>query len=233
MEKNSTDSPLISVIIPTLNEEHSIEETLNTVMGAENVEIIISDGGSSDATAHICREKGVTVINASPGRGPQMNGGAKVAKGEILLFLHADTLLPLGWQDALREVLINDEVSGGAFSFALSRSSMTFSFISFVVNLRSKLLGLPYGDQALFMRRKHFEILGGFRPIPIMEDVALVSDLKKLGTLEILDSAVITSSRRWEKEGWIKTTLRNQCLLYLYLLGVSPEKLYRFYQAIR
>ncbi|MDH3975598.1 MAG: TIGR04283 family arsenosugar biosynthesis glycosyltransferase [Deltaproteobacteria bacterium] len=233
MEKNTNNSPLISVVIPALNEEGSIEATLEAAKNAATVEVIVADGGSSDNTAEICRSCGVRVINSPPGRGPQMNAGAKASKGDIILFLHADTLLPSGYDGTVRAALIDKNTVGGTFSFALSRSSRVFSLITFMVNLRSKLMGLPYGDQAIFVRRSEFEKLGGFNPVPIMEDVAFIRALKKLGKIKIVDDAVITSSRRWEKEGWLKTTVRNQVLLYLYLLGVSPERLYRFYKAVR
>ena len=162
-----------------------------------------------------------------------MNQGAAAASGDILLFLHADSILPKGWDDLVRETLDDTGIAGGAFSFALSRRSLPFSFISFMANFRSRFFKLPYGDQAIFVRREIFEKLGGFREIPILEDVELVKGIRKLGKLIVLSSPVITSSRRWDKEGWIKTMLRNQLLLFLYHLGVSPERLYRFYQAVR
>lgn len=233
METDTQNLPLVSVIIPALNEERSIGEILEILHNRTGVEVIVADGGSSDRTVEICRDFSASVISTCAGRGAQMNAGAKAAKGEILLFLHADTLLPPDWQDAVRQALGDEKVTGGAFSFALSGSSLAFSLITFMVNMRSKIIGLPYGDQAIFVRREIFEKLHGFKSLPIMEDVAFIRDLKKLGKVAIVESAVITSSRRWEKEGWLKTTVRNQALLYLYLLGVSPEKLYRFYKAIR
>lgn len=233
MPHNKENLPLLSVIIPALNEENTIEATLDALLSGTNTEIILSDGGSSDKTVELCKKRGITVISSPPGRGPQMNEGAKAAKGGILLFLHADTLLPSGWDKAVRQALNDRKTVGGAFSFALCRSSLVFSCITFMVNARSKIFGLPYGDQAIFVRRSIFQKMGGFKPFPIMEDVAFIRDLRKFGTVIITDKAVITSSRRWEKEGWLKTTIRNQILLCLYLSGVSPEKLYHFYKAIR
>lgn len=228
---------MISVIIPTLNEELTLEKSLISVGNSKEVEIIVSDGGSDDATLAIAERLVHKTLSSPAGRGAQMNQGAAAASGDILLFLHADTILPVGWDDFLRTALSDKKIAGGAFSFSLSSShsgcSPSFSFISLMVNLRSRLLKLPYGDQAIFIRRELFEKLGGFREIPIMEDVELVKGMRRLGRLKILNLPVITSSRRWEKEGWIKTTVRNLLLLFLYRLGVSPERLYRFYRAVR
>jgi GT2 family glycosyltransferase len=131
------------------------------------------------------------------------------------------------------EILKDGRVSCGAFRFALPEKSAAFGLISAMVNLRSKWLKLPYGDQALFMRRERFEEAGGFKELPIMEDVDLVRRLRKKGRIKITKRAVVTSARRWCKEGWLWTTVRNQALLWLYLLGLSPERLYRFYKLVR
>lgn len=224
---------MISVIIPTLNEELTLEKNLISVGNSKDVEIIVSDGGSNDATLAIAKRLAGKTLSSPAGRGAQMNVGASAASGDILLFLHADTILPAGWEGHVREPLIDEEVAGGGFAFSLSGHSPSFSFISFMVNIRSRLLKLPYGDQALFVRRRIFNKLGGFREIPIMEDVELVKGMRRLGRIQILDQPVITSSRRWEREGWIRTTFRNLSLLFLYHLGVSPERLYKFYRAVR
>jgi len=224
---------MISVIIPTLNEELVLKKSLFSARASKEIEIIISDGGSSDGTLNIAGQFADRIIKSPAGRGIQQNRGAAAASGDILLFLHADTMLSSGWDELVRETLRDKEVAGGAFSFSLPNNSIPFSFISLMVNLRSRLLKLPYGDQAIFVRRDLFEELGGFREIPIMEDVELVKRMRRLGRLKILDLPVITSSRRWEKEGWMRTTVRNLTLLFLYHLGVSPERLYRFYRAVR
>lgn len=224
---------MISIIIPTLNEELTLEKSLISAGNSKDVEIIVSDGGSDDSTLAIAERLADKTISSPVGRGVQMNGGAAEAAGDILLFLHADTLLPSDWDKLVREALRDGEIAGGAFSFSLSGCSPSFLFISLMVNLRSRLLKLPYGDQAIFVRRDVFEKLGGFREIPIMEDVELVKGMRRLGTLKILDMPVITSSRRWEKEGWMRTTVRNLLLLFLYHLGISPERLYKFYRTVR
>ena len=224
---------MISVIIPTLNEELTLEKSLISVGNSKDVEIIVSDGGSDDATLAIAERLADKTLSSPSGRGAQLNQGAAAAAGDILLFLHADTILPAGWEDYIGEALRDEEVAGGAFSFSLPNRSTPFAFIILMVNIRSRLLKLPYGDQSLFVRRRIFDKLSGFRQIPIMEDVELVKGMRRLGRIQILDQPVITSSRRWEKEGWIRTTFRNLCLLFLYHLGVSPERLYRFYRDVR
>jgi rSAM/selenodomain-associated transferase 2 len=223
---------MISVIIPTLNEENTLQATIASAR-AEAVEIIVSDGGSEDATLAIAGKQADLTLSSACGRGEQMNAGAAAARGDALLFLHADTLLPEGWMEEVVEILKDGRVSCGAFRFALPEKSAAFGLISAMVNLRSKWLKLPYGDQALFMRRERFEEAGGFKTLPIMEDVDFVRRLGKKGEVVIAGKAVLTSSRRWQKEGWVWTTIRNQVLLWLYLLGVPPERLYRFYRMVR
>ncbi|MBE9504074.1 MAG: TIGR04283 family arsenosugar biosynthesis glycosyltransferase [Proteobacteria bacterium] len=224
---------MISVIIPTLNEELCIEDTIHPARDGGDVEIIIADGGSNDSTTTIVQHFADKIISASKGRAKQMNAGAAAAEGSILLFLHADTILPVGWVEMIEKALENKNVAGGAFSFSTSGHSKGLKLVTFIVNLRSRVLSLPYGDQAIFIRREHFDAMEGFKEIPIMEDVDLITKMKKRGKLIILQAPVLTSSRRWEKEGWIKTTVRNQMLLFLYLLGIPPEKLFRFYNNIR
>lgn len=223
---------IISVIIPTLNEEKALKAAIDAAE-ANRVEIIVSDGGSEDATLVIAENSANTILSSTSGRGVQMNAGAAVATGDILLFLHADTELPQGWEDEVVETLQDERVSCGAFRFGLPEKTAAFDFISLMVNMRSKYLKLPYGDQALFMRREMFEEAGGFKELPIMEDVDLVRRLGKKGKVTISGKSVLTSSRRWLKEGWLWTTLRNQALLWLYLMGLPPERLYRFYKLVR
>ena len=224
---------MISVIIPTLNEELCIEDTIHPARDGGDVEIIIADGGSNDSTLSVVQHFADKIISSPRGRASQMNTGARASTGDILLFLHADTILPVGWVSMIEKILENKKVAGGAFSFSTSGHSKGLKLVTFIVNLRSRFLSLPYGDQAIFIRREHFEAMGGFKEIPIMEDVDLISKMKKFGKLVILKEPVITSSRRWEKEGWIKTTLRNQLLLFLFFLGIPPEKLHRFYNTVR
>lgn len=177
---------------------------------------------------------GVTYIKSRPGRGTQMDLGAREAKGEVLLFLHADTHLPEGWFQALEESLNDSAILGGGFCLSTDYVaggflSLGFRLIEGLIRIRSKLFGLIYGDQAQFIRRTIFEELGGFKGMPIMEDIDIFRRLKQKGRVVLLDRAVITSARRWIRKGVFVTTLTNQLYLVLYYLGVSPDKLYEWY----
>lgn len=222
----------IAVIVPTLNEEASIGITLQDLRSLGGVEIIVSDGGSTDSTLAIA-ERLATILKSKPGRGTQMNAGAKTASGEILLFLHADTVLPGGWKEKLLSTMSDENVVAGAFSLSIDSGRLSHKIISSTANLRSRLTKIPYGDQGIFVRRDVFEKIGGFKEIQIMEDVDLMRRLKKVGKVVLLKYKVKTSARRWEREGIVYTTIRNWLLLILYYLGVSPEKLNRFYRAVR
>lgn len=222
----------ISVIIPTLNEEETIEGTLWHVIDIPGVEVIVSDGGSSDRTVEIAQKQAM-VVSSLCGRGCQMNMGASKASGEILLFLHADTILPDVWFDRISSVMTDERVVGGAFSLSIDSDKLSHKIIAAAANIRSGITGIPYGDQGIFVRRSVFEKVGGFKDIPIMEDVDLMRRLKKVGKIVLLKDKVTTSARRWEKEGAVYTTLRNWLLITLYLLRVPPDRLYRAYKLIR
>ena len=221
--------PMISVIIPTLNEEKVLDKTLRHLKGAE-VEMIISDGGSTDQTLHIARSSNLHVISSPAGRSHQLNKGAEASNGDILLFLHADTLLPAHFTGHIVKTLENPGVAAGAFRLTVDDNRIIFRFIETGANIRSSLLQMPYGDQALFMKRKIFQKIGGFPSIPIMEDFAFVRMLRKEGRIQTLNEHVTTSARRWVSQGPIKTTLKNQCMIAGYLLGFSPGRLARFYR---
>lgn len=220
----------ISVIIPTLNEADNLAATLLPLQNLAGLEIIVADGGSSDATISIAKAAGARVITSRPGRSYQQNGGAAVASGEILLFLHADTLLPTKFAELLRASLNRDTVAAGAFSLSINMAGVAIKFIETMANCRAKLLQLPYGDQALFMTRENFIKTGGFPEIAIMEDFALVSKLRKMGRIETLPETVSTSGRRWQKLGIFRTTLINQAIIIGYLLGRSPTSLANWYR---
>lgn len=225
-------TPNLSVIIPTLNEEKDLERTIrglrtNCLLTGPRFqpELIIVDGGSSDATLHLGRELGCRIFRSQPGRAIQMNLGAQRAKGEHLLFLHADTLLPPGWDLMVIAALGKAGVNGGAFSFKLDNGTWPLNWIETMTNLRSRILLDPYGDQALFCRRSTFDRIGGFQKLPLMEDVAFVSALKKEGRLLILKAPVTTSARRWRKAGLPRTTLDHYLVRWGFRLGICPEKL--------
>ncbi|MBI5327641.1 MAG: TIGR04283 family arsenosugar biosynthesis glycosyltransferase [Deltaproteobacteria bacterium] len=217
----------ISVIIPTLNEEDNLEHTLKSV--GQDAEIIIADAGSSDSTIKIANGFTDKIIMSEKGRGAQMDNGARMATGDIFLFLHADTRLPDGWMEKVAEALKDAKVVGGGFRLKINSGKFSFSIIEAIVNLRSRRLGFIYGDQAIFVRRDVFLSVGGFMGLPLMEDVDLMRRLKKVGKVILVDAQASTSPRRWEKRGVLRTTLRNWMFLSLYYLGVSPQKLYKCY----
>jgi rSAM/selenodomain-associated transferase 2 len=162
-----------------------------------------------------------------------MDRGAREAKGDVLLFLHADTKLPEDWKNQVAGVLKGDEVIGGGFRLKIDSKKFYFRFIEAMANMRSRYLGLIYGDQAIFARRDAFFAVGGFMGLPLMEDVDLIKRLKNKGKVVLLDAKVSTSLRHWEKKGILMTTLRNWIFLGFYYLGVSPERLYKWYYTVR
>ncbi len=221
----------ISVIVPTLNEEVHLSVALERAAAADNVELVVVDAGSSDHTAQSARERGATVLQTKAGRARQMNAGAKEARGDILLFLHADTLLPLGWDHYVRSTLKIPGVSAGAFQFALDSELPGLRFIERAANFRSRRLQMPYGDQAFFVTRHTFHEIGGFPELHLMEDLEMARRLRRLGRVYTVPVAAVTSARRWEKLGVWRTSLVNQLLLVAYFLGVSPRVLARWYSS--
>ncbi|MBI3611397.1 MAG: TIGR04283 family arsenosugar biosynthesis glycosyltransferase [Nitrospirae bacterium] len=223
----------ISLIIPTLNEAGIIVEGLNALPPMKGVERIVVDGGSSDGTAALARPLADQVLITEPGRARQMNAGARAARGDLFLFLHADSHLP---EDAFHELLdaVQDPtVVGGAFRLAIDSTRRSLRMVAAVANWRTRLTGVPYGDQGIFVRRSVFERLSGYPEWPIMEDLEFGRRLKKVGKVVLLSNPVTTSSRRWDKEGVWRTTLRNQVFVLLYFFGVSPSRLARAYRPIR
>lgn len=222
---------MISVIIPTLNEEACIRRCIESVRSAAaGCEIIVADGGSTDRTGEIAEScPKVQLVRSEAGRGNQMNRGATHAQGDVLLFLHADTTLEEGWHDDIAAALRNHEISGGAFTFAINNQMRRYRIVEAWVWMRCRIFSLPYGDQAIFIKRSFFEKLGGYKNLPLMEDVDLVTRMKKLGRITILQNRALTSGRRWVSKGLIRTAAINQITMLLYLLGVSPHKLARFY----
>ena len=220
----------ISIIIPVLNEAGILPTTLHSLQGGSAREIIVVDGGSQDQTVEIAEALGVLVIRSpQAGRACQMNLGAAAATGEILLFLHADTRLPAGYQKMVEETLDKPKTVGGAFELALDSPRKSLRLLEKLVNWRSRLLSLPYGDQALFLKAAVFDKVGGFANLPIMEDFELVQRLKRLGKIRIAPAKVVTSARRWHQLGILNTTFLNQLIIIAYYLGVSPAKLARWY----
>lgn len=226
----------ISIVIPALNEAGTIAQVLANIHPLPNVEVILVDGGSSDDTVSIVQGLGGKVISSEKGRAHQMNVGAKAATGEILLFLHADTFLPLGFETMVRSTLQpplkREKLApiAGAFSLQIDDPLPSLRSIEWLVAWRSKWRQMPYGDQAIFLRAETFWELGGFREMPIMEDFELIRQLQRRGQIEILSAPVVTSARRWLQRGVWQTTLINQAIVIGYLMGVSPARLASWYR---
>ena len=219
----------ISVIIPVLNEAHNLADTINSIGHGNNIEIIVVDGGSSDDTVAIARQLGATVIEGSPPRSRQMNRGADAASKDILLFLHADTLLPENFDCHVLGALEQPGVAAGAFELRIDSPAPSLRFIESVANWRSRYLKTPYGDQAIFMFSNVFHQMGGFPNIPIMEDFELIRRFQKIGDVMTVPVPVITSPRRWLNHGILKTTLINQLIVVLYFMGIPPDTIARLY----
>jgi rSAM/selenodomain-associated transferase 2 len=219
----------ISVIVPVLNEEKSIAASLMELQRLKPEEMIIVDGGSSDETREICQRFGVELYPSPPGRARQMNFGAQRATGDVLLFLHADTRLPPSAFDDIRTALQDRKVLGGRFDIQLDSPRPLVKLIGFMISLRSRLSKVGTGDQAIFVRRETFAELSGYPDIPLMEDVAFSRALKRRGAVACLRSRVVSSARRWEMDGIVRTILKMWTLKTLYLLGISPVRLKRYY----
>lgn len=222
-----------SIIVPVLNEQGQINSFIDKIKGqdyGDYFEIIMVDGDSQGGTINTIRDNSIFCITSPKGRGRQMNAGAAAARGEILIFLHADTTLPDDALGKISRALQNRDYIGGAFDLKIDSDRLFLKYISARASLRSRRNRIPYGDQAIFIREKYFDQIGGFKEIPLMEDVDLMRRIKKDGKkIVILPDKVTTSARRWESEGALYTTMRNQVLLRLFYLGVSPHKLAKYY----
>jgi rSAM/selenodomain-associated transferase 2 len=218
--------PSISVVIPTLDEESCLAAAIRSVRA--QAEILVVDGGSRDQTRAVAAAEGARVIDSPPGRGLQLDAGARAARGEWLVFLHADTRLEPGWAAALES--LPADVIGGAFRLAIDAPGTGFRVLEAGVRARVRLFRLPFGDQAIFTRREAYARIGGMPHLPLMEDVAFVRRLGRAGHLAFLRPRALTSPRRWERHGLVGTTLRNWWLLFLYGMGHSPGRLAQRYR---
>jgi rSAM/selenodomain-associated transferase 2 len=212
-----------------LDEEHAISATLRALRrGAPEAELIAVDGGSTDQTIRLARPLSDVIISAPRGRARQMNAGAAVACGDVLSFVHADTLVPSDFADLIASAL-NDSFVAGRFDLRLDDHALAYRLLGWLISTRSRLMRTATGDQAIFVRRSIFEQLGGFREIDLCEDVDFVRRLRQFGSLACLRSAVTTSARRWRQGGLFRTILRMWTIKSLFLLGISPAWLKRHY----
>lgn len=227
-------APMISIILPVLNERGRINEVICRLRAQEpdeRIEIIVVDGHPEGRTIKAITADGVQKAIAERGRARQMNCGAALASGNILLFLHADTLLPSKAFSLIREAMSDKRFVAGAFDLGIDTDRRIFRITEKYVFLRTRLTRVPFGDQAIFIRKDYFDGIGGYREIPIMEDVGLMKQIRKRGDrICIIPVKVQTSPRRYEQEGIMYATLRNWMLQLLYALGVSPERLVKWYK---
>jgi rSAM/selenodomain-associated transferase 2 len=226
------DGPLVTIVIPVLDDTTALTSLLPTLPVDPSVQVVVVDGGDGHDTAGDTlrtRHPEVEWIRSARGRGAQMNAGAKRARGHWLVFLHADTRLGAGWLDLLRRLDDHPPIVGGSFRFELDSAARWARWIERGVRIRVRLFGLAYGDQALFARREVFGELGGYSELPLMEDVEFIRRLRRRGRLEHADIPALTSARRWERDGWIRRTAENVVLVLLFLAGWSPAWLARRY----
>ena len=219
----------LSFVIPVYNEAKNLRQLTGEISRLEKAghEVIIVDGGSQDATLRTLQSVAKKVISSAKGRATQMNAGASQAVGDVLVFLHADTILPVGAPEFIRHAI--QQRPWGRFNVALSGQAFIYRFIAAMMNLRSSLTGIATGDQCIFVTRQLFDAIGGYQAIPLMEDICLSQSLKRVSRPFCLTTKVITSSRRWEKNGTFRTILVMWSLRLAFFVGVSPTKLHKIY----
>jgi rSAM/selenodomain-associated transferase 2 len=217
---------MLSVVIPTLNAAATLSATLERIAGAD--EIVVADGGSSDETGAIAGRHGARLILAAKGRGSQLSAGAASARGDWLLFLHADTLPGPRWREAVASHVREAQNKAAFFSLCLADPAWQARIVELGAAARIRLLGLPYGDQGLLIPSRLYDEIGGYRPLPLMEDVDIARRIGRKRLRELPERA-FTSSERWRRDGWLRRSARNLGLLAFYRLGASPERLARHY----
>jgi len=218
--------PDVSVIIPAYREKENLRKLLALLRDEPGVEIIVSIPAGDSVSLETVRnaDARVRIVEGEQGRGAQLDNGAKQAEGLILLFCHADTIPPEGWKQTVINIMQNPGTAGGAFRLKFDSHRPVFRCVAFWANLRASFLGLVYGDQAIFTTKERYRLAGGFRRLPIMEDVDFIAQLRKFGKIRMAGSAVTTSARRYEKNGVWKTVARNTVLITLYKLGIQTVK---------
>jgi rSAM/selenodomain-associated transferase 2 len=228
------DAIRVSVVIPTLDEAGTIVSTLRRLASQGADEVVVADGGSQDGTSTLARGEGVRVVDAPRGRGSQQNRGAEATTGDVLLFLHADCWLDPGALAALRRfVVTHPRVPGGCFRMRVEADDLLFRAVDAAAHLRAGVLGVPYGDQGIFVTRRDFAQVGGFPETALMEDLILSITLRRLGRLALLPARIHVSPRRWRHQGVIRQTFRNGCLTLSAVLGIPLRILSCFYPIVR
>jgi len=224
---------MVSIIVPVLNEAKGIEAFLRHLLELDgDYEVIVVDGGSQDGTAELA-SRYVRVISAERGRARQMNAGARVAQGNVFLFLHADCRLPQGAIEAIEAALADLSCVGGCFTLALDEDGAVYRLLAFLARVRMWLTGRMTGDEGIFVRREVFERMGGFPDIPLMEDWEFSARLRAYGRVRRLPLKIIASARRWREWGIWRTFWLMQKLKLLYALGVPPAELRKLYEDVR
>lgn len=223
--------PTLSIVMPVLNESEGLARALQALapLTARGAQLVVADGGSSDDTALLCQAAGAMVLNTPRGRATQMNAGAKQASAGVLLFLHADTLLPGDAEEMIVAALANGDRVWGRFDVRIAGQSKLLPMVAALMNLRSRLSGIATGDQAIFMTRAAFDAVGGFPSQLLMEDIEISKRLRKLSRPACLRAKVQTSGRRWETRGVWRTVLLMWRLRFAYWRGVAPERLAKLY----
>ncbi len=219
----------VTVIIAALNEERFIGEAVSSAFACGALEVILADGGSTDRTRDIAAERGARVVSCERMRSKQFNAAAATATGHHLIFLHADTTLPAGAADAVHEAL-NGKAHFGGFRLRFAEEGFRLRLAERLINLRTRITGCPWGDQAQFIDRMTFLSSGGFREIPLMEDYAMAIAMKRRGSTTILPLTVTTSGRRFQRKGSIATIFTNWRIILAFRLGADPERLARMYR---
>ncbi len=220
----------LSIVIPTLNEAQTIEETILRAWELRPIEVFVSDGGSHDETIGRACSAGAVVVSSPRGRGPQLNAGARAASGDILLFLHADCWLEPDAAVEMETALADDRIVGGAFQQRIEHARLAFRWLEWGNAARVRWWKLPYGDQGIFLRRSAFEALGGFTDVRLMEDVLLMREIRRRGwPIQLLRGPIHVDARRWLERGIVRQTLRNWSLLAGLSAGVSPNRLAEHY----
>lgn len=225
-------SPLrLAIVVPTLNEQSVLLRTLPAALAAAD-EVVVSDGGSGDGTVALAQRLGARVVCGPPGRGGQLNRGAAAASADVLLFLHADTELPSGAADAVRRAVAQG-AAGGGFLLRFDDRRPLFRLGGRLINLRTRCVRLPLGDQAQFVSRAAFDALGGFRDWPILEDLDFALRLRRTRRSVLIRQPVTTAARRFVEQGTARTIATNWLIWLLFFLGISPHRLARLYRHIR